>query len=300
MVTLMTRRLPWLALLAPLALAAGCDDQNLTWPVAATYEAAAPAPLACIPNLDGAIEAYEMAPTLNQLATYRVSPPLPTESQEGRPVDLAGTVDDSGRRIWDWSAADPSDRNADLEAEPLAGRWYAASFPGGEFVLPADAAGHLEGVYSHDEAALKLYGVASALADPPEGRTLLVYQEPVVFLPFPLTLGQSWTQTGIVRNGTLQGLSPWSQDDLYESTVDAAGELRLPDFTFTQALRLYTKVTVKPKAGNREGYVQHQYSFVFECFGEVARATSPLVYDSASDPGKDFPVAREVRRLGWF
>jgi len=278
----------------------GCDDENLTWPDAGSYESSAQAPLACIPNLDGQVEAYEMAPTLNQLASYRVSPQLPADSQDGRLVDLLGTVDDTGRRIWDWSAADSSDRNADLAATPLAGKWYADSFPGGEFTLPADAGGRLETVYSHGEDALRVYGVASTEPDPPEGRTLLVYETPVVFLPFPLTLGQSWTQTGVVRNGTLQGLSPWSQDDVYEATVDAAGELRLPDFTFTQVLRLYTKVTIKPKAGARDGYTQHQYSYIFECFGEVARATSPLVYDPELDPGKDFSVAREVRRLGWF
>ncbi|TNF28931.1 MAG: hypothetical protein EP329_16885 [Deltaproteobacteria bacterium] len=287
--------------LAALALAlVACDDTNLTWPDAGSYESTAPAPLACIPNLDGAIEAYEMAPTLNQLASYRVSPQLPVDSQEGRLVDLVGTVDDAGRRLWDWSAPDSSDRVADLEAEPLADRWYASEFPGGEFVLATDAGGRLEAVYSHDESGLMLYGLASSEPDPPEGRTLLVYEDPVVFIPFPLSLGQSWTQTGVIRNGTLQGLTPWSEDDVYESSVDAAGELRLPDFTFTQALRLYTKVTVKPKAGARDGYTQHQYSFLFECFGEVARAVSPLVYDAEQDPGKDFSVAHEVRRLGWF
>ena len=295
----MTKRLIFLAFSSLAALSA-CDGSNETWPQTPTYASTGPAPLACIPNLDGAIEAYEMAPTLNQLATYRVSPPLPADATTGRAVDLVGSVDDSGRRIWDWSAADPSDRNADLEAEPLAGKWYAPDFPGGDFVLAADAGDRLEAVYSHDDQGLILYGVASTDPNPPEGQTLLVYQEPIVFLPFPLTLGKAWTQTGIVRNGVLQGLSPWSQDDTYEVTVDASGELRLPDFTFTQVLRVYTKVTVKPKAGARQGYVQHQYSYLFECFGEVARATSPLVYDAAADPGKDFSVAHEVRRLGWF
>lgn len=289
-----------IAALTLASLTVGCDDTNLTWPDAGSYESSAPAPLACIPNLDGAIEAYEMTPTLNQLASYRVSPPLPADSQDGRLVDLAGTVDDSGRRVWDWSAPDPSDRNADISGRPLTDQWYAESFPAGEFTLAADASGRLEGVYSHDEDGLRLHGIASAEPDPPEGRTLLVYEEPVIFLPFPLTLGKSWTQTGVVRDGTLQGLSPWSQDDVYESTIDASGELRLPDFTFTQVLRLYTKVTVKPKAGARDGYTQHQYSFLFECFGEVARVVSPLVYDADRDPGKDFSVAHEVRRLGWF
>jgi hypothetical protein len=155
-------------------------------------------------------------------------------------------------------------------------------------------------VYSQDERALRLHGVASVLESPPEGQTLLVYDQPIDFFPFPLILGKTWTQTGVVTNGILQGLSPWSQDDLYEVEVDAAGELRLPDFTFTQVLRISTKVTVMPKAGTAEGYSQRQVSFVFECFGEVGRASSLLFRDPALDPGKNFTVAREVRRLGWF
>ncbi len=290
------------SLLATLALVplASCEDGNLSYPSQPDYEGLAPEPLACVPNLDGVIESHELAPTLNQLAAYRVSPPLPIDSAAGRPVDLLGTVTDDGRRVWDWSATDSSDRNASLIAEPLVDQWYVAHFPAGAFAVPTDAAGTLQGIYSHDEQALVLHGVASTLEDPPVGKTLLIYQDPILFFPFPLTVGKSWSQTGVVRNGTLQGLSPWSQDDLYEVTVLDAGELRLPDFTFTQALRVYTKVTIQPKAGSREGYVQHQHSFVFECFGEVARAASPFVFDPADDPGPDFTTAREVRRLGWF
>jgi hypothetical protein len=82
--------------------------------------------------------------------------------------------------------------------------------------------------------------------------------------------------------------------------VDSSGELRLPDFTFSQVLRVSTKVTIKPKAGSQQGYSQRQVSFLFECFGEVARATSMLFTDPSEDPGRDFVDAREIRRLGWF
>ena len=189
---------------------------------------------------------------------------------------------------------------AKIKAEPLENQWYANEFIGAQFALPSDLSGSLVGIYSHDEQALRLHGAASVEENPAEGKTLLVYEEPIEFFPFPLQLGKKWTQTGVVTNGTLQGLHPWSQEDVYEVEVDLAGELRLPDFTFEQVLRVSTKVSVKPKAGSQEGYTQRQVSFIFECFGEVARATSILFTDSANDPGKNFTDAREIRRLGWF
>ncbi len=281
-------------------LALGCDG-NLTQPAGpSTYTALAQEPLACLPNLDGRIEAHELAPTLQQLAAYRVTPPLGVPGAASYPVDLRGAIDSAGHRVWDWSQADSADQVASLSAEPVASQWYADQFPAGTFAVPSDAGLTLDGIYSHSDSGLLLHGIASRLQDPPEGRTLLVYSEPIVFFPFPFEVGSSWTALGEVRNGWLRGLHPWSQDDTYEVHVREAGELRLPDFTFGQALRVYTLVTVKPKAGTVAGYTQHQQSFVFECFGEVARATSALITDAAADPGELFDEAAEIRRLGWF
>ena len=286
--------------LLPFALFA-CGGDNQTFPTKhEPYDGGAAIPLSCLPNLDGVIDANELAPTLDQDASYIVSPPLPATATEGPYVNTAGSVNDEGRRIWDWSRDDPSNLVAKLRAVPLADQWYANRFPGGQFALPADLAGRLIGIYSHDDTALRLHGVASSEENPPEGQTLMIYEQPIDFFPFPLTVGKKWTQTGVVTNGTLQGLSPWSQEDVYEVDVDAAGELRLPDFTFKQVLRVSTLVTVKPKAGSKQGYSQRQVSFVFECFGEVARATSLLFADPAEDPGRDFTAAKETRRLGWF
>jgi len=73
--------------------------------------------------------------------------------------------------------------------------------------------------------------------------------------------------------------------------VDGAGELVLPDVTFTQALRVRTRTTIEPLVGQSTS--QRQVSFFFECFGEVARATSLV-----DEPLEDFQTALEVRRLG--
>lgn len=294
------RRNYLIPILLPVAMF-GCAADNQTLPTEhEPYDGGAAIPLACLPNLDGVVESHELAPTLSEDASYIVSPPLPADATQGTYVNTAGVVNNAGRRIWDWSKDDPSDLVAKIRAEPLESQWYANAFIGADFALPSDLSGSLVGIYSHDDQALRLHGLASTEENPPEGKTLLIYEQPVDFFPFPLQLGKKWSQTGIVTNGTLRGLTPWSQEDVYEVEVDAAGELRLPDFTFEQVLRVSTLVTVKPKAGSQEGYSVRQVSFVFECFGEVARASSLLFTDPATDPGKDFTNARETRRLGWF
>jgi hypothetical protein len=100
----------------------------------------------------------------------------------------------------------------------------------------------------------------------------------------------AWTSTGVVMNGTLRGL-PYAGQDTYELTDDATGELVLPDLTFEQAHRVRSKVTVAPSAGAT--ITTKQVSFFFECFGEVARATS-----QPNETQDDFTTAAEVRRFG--
>jgi hypothetical protein len=279
-------------------LAAACGE-NLTHPLPA-YEGGPVTTLPCLPDLDGSVVAAELAPSLSVTASYIVTPYLPVTATEGRSVDVVGRVGGDGRRVWDWSGIDTDAVVGTLAAAPLSTQWYVAHFPEGEYSVPMDFAGRLHAVYSHDEDGLWLHGTASAEADPTEGKTLLVYSEPVQLFPFPFVVGSSWTEVGEIRNGTIQGLTPWSQDDTYEVEVDAAGELVLPDFTFTQALRVRTRVSLAPKTGTTQPTVQRQASFVCECFGEVARATSLVAFPPQPDPPEDFTQALEIRKLGWF
>ncbi len=241
-------------------------------------------PLACVPNLDGKIEAREMAPTLGATAHFLVSP----DGKE-RTVDLVGRID-AGRRLWDWSRGESSDQLAALAASKLAGKWYAESFPADVFVAPLDAGATTEGVYRHTPDALLLLGVASTKQDPAEGRTLLVYDAPVQLYRFPLETGANWISSGTTRDAMLRGL-PYAGRDTYDVRVDAAGDLALPDLEFTQALRVRMHITLEPAVG--VSVSRRQVSFVSECFGEVARATSRLGEDA-----EDFTIAAEVRRLG--
>ncbi|MFB6263661.1 MAG: hypothetical protein ABEL76_08580, partial [Bradymonadaceae bacterium] len=75
--------------------------------------------------------------------------------------------------------------------------------------------------------------------------------------------------------------------------VVASGAMKLPDLTFDQVHRVDTEVVTQPAAG--KSTARRQVSFLAECAGEVARATSPTLEDGT--PPKNFERASEVRRL---
>jgi len=262
-----------------------CGDGVAPPEARAPYEPAPLAPLDCVPDLDGRIDADELAPAFGVGATYLVS-----AAGETRAVDLDGTVDVEGRRAWDLTAS-PDDAVLTIAAAPLSGRWYAASFPGADFVTPFDAAGRVEAVYHHDDDGLWLHGLASATEAPDEGTTLLVYGAPIALFRFPIEPGASWISTGEVRNGTIRGL-PYAGRDVYSAEVFAAGTLALPDLRFTQAHAVRFQVTAQPAVG--QSVSRRQTSFLFECFGEVARVTS-----QDGETEDDFTTAAELRRLGF-
>jgi hypothetical protein len=272
-------------ILGGLALVASCSDNSTFLPENAAYTLDGQAPLSCVPNLDGVITSSELQAAIGAVETYLVSPSGKTE-----PVDLDGALDSSGQRVWNWSTSLATDQSFVLTPKALGSQWYASSFPSGQFVLPYDAADTVEAVYIHDDQAIRLLGIASTQENPAAGKTLLVYGTPVVLYQFPLQVGASWMSSGTSTKATLRGL-PYAGTDTYATQVDASGVMELPDFTFTQVLRVRTLVTIAPVAG--ETTTQRQVSFLFECFGEVARATSQL-----NEPNADFTTAAEIRRLG--
>lgn len=277
-------------MLFSVALLLGACGDNRTFPMREPYRPGEPGPLDCVPNLDGRIDAEELAPALGVRVGLLVSP-AGTE----RMVDLVGAVIDE-RRVWDLSLDYADDQLARLSASALEEHWFADDFAvvtaglGGEtFVSPVDAGARVLGVYHHDAQALSLLGTASAVMDPPEGRTLLVYEAPVALYRFPIAAGAEHVSVGEVRGGIFRGL-PYAGRDTYEVRAVAAGRLELPDLSFTQAQRVDVRVTVAPAAGATT--TQRQTSFLFECFGEVARATSAVGESNA-----DFTAAAELRRL---
>jgi hypothetical protein len=272
-----------LALAALLPLAA-CED-NLTHPDRADYTGEDGTPFECLPNLDGRIDSSEMRAAFGVSVAYLINP-AGTE----RTVDVAGAVDPSGHYLWDWASDFVDDAVLRVSAAELHDQWYAGSFPDGQFVVPLDAAGTADSIYRRDDEALWLLGMASTQADPPEGRTLLVYDAPVAVFRFPIEPDRTWISVGEVRDGLYRGL-PYAGRDTYEASVDGAGRLLLPDLEFTHAMRVRTRVTAEPSVGVPTS--RRQVSFLFECFGEVARATS-----RADEPAEDFTTATEWRRFG--
>ncbi len=242
-------------------------------------------PLGCVPDLDGRIEARELMPAFGIGASFLLSP-----AGESREVDLSGVLDADGTLLWDLGSDYASDRVARFTATTLEGKWYAASFPSGQFTVADDPSGTLDSIYRLDEAGLYLLGFASAQMDPPEGQTLWVYETPIVVFQLPLEPGRTWITASEVRNATVRGL-PYAGRDTYESRVVAAGELTLPDLTFQQAMRVSTRVTISPSAGAT--LERRQSSWLFECFGEVARVVA-----ADGEPSDDFTSAASMRRFG--
>jgi hypothetical protein len=267
-----------------LLLAAACGE-NQTYPDRKAYEAPPGMPLSCLPNLDGVLEDRELKAAVGVTESLLVSP-----SGVQRAVNLSGTQDADGHRVWDLAADYADDQVAKLAAADLAGQWFQSAFPQGQYVVPIDAGGTVLGVYSDDGSNLLLHGVASAKENPPEGKTLLAYQLPIALYRYPLQVGKSWVSAGEVRNATLRGL-PYAGRDTYEVSIDAAGRLELPDLTFTQVLRARTHITIEPVAGPTVS--RRQVSWLFECFGEVARAVS-----LDNETQDDFTTTSELRRLG--
>lgn len=268
--------------LALLLLLSACGP-NRTFPLAEPDAPGAEERFACLPNLDGVLEAGELPIALGEEARYLVNPVgVP------RAVDVEGRVDEAGRRTWDLGTDFADDRIVAVGPAPLRDQWFAAEFPRADYVAPVDLEGAILGVYHLDERGLWLHGVASAEPDPPEGRTLLPYAEPVLLFRLPIEGADRWVAVGETIEGTARGLA-YRGTDTYAVEVVGAGRLDLPDWSFGQAWRVDQTVTVAPAIG---APVERRItSFLFECFGEVARAEGPA---GATSPPTD---AVELRRV---
>jgi hypothetical protein len=279
-------------LLLPIAiLVAACGD-NLTHPPDrdagdSTSSGTGGSAFTCLPNLDGKIDAVELGAAFDVAVNYVVSP-----VGEDRTVNLAGKSDGKGGVAWDFSPDFATDKSLVLEATKVAGKWYASSFPDGDFASPVDTVGEIYGVYSATDKAISLLGIASVVEKPKKGKTLLVYATPIDVYRFPLAPGSSWSTTADTVMGAMINGLPYTSTDTYDVKDAAIGSLVLHDLTFEQVHKIETKVTLAPKIGGA-AQTTWQVGFVSECFGEVARATSHIGEKTA-----DFTKAAEVRHLG--
>ncbi len=230
----------------------------------------------CTPNHDGVLTRDEFPLEPGRTATYRVG--LDVE------VNTAGLAGPNQSRVWDFSAALSGDRDVDSELQAIDGTWWASSFVGATYSTKLSETEDLHGVFELTDDGLLLRGVVSPLGG--ATRTELVYDPPVVVLPFPMQASNSWSTTTTI-SGVAQGV-PSVYTEEYNSVVDAHGELATPFGTFpVQRVRIDLTRTIGALITTKRSF-----SFVSECFTSVATVTSN---DYETDI--EFERAAELRRL---
>jgi hypothetical protein len=227
----------------------------------------------CVPDRDGAITAEELPVALGATAAYYASKDVP--------VVLAG-------ENWDLSEERAADEVIALGPVALGSQWYAAEFPGAEFVV--DAGSGLDGVFHQDAEALWLHGTASQEPAPAAGKTLVRYAAPIAVLRFPLVDGDAHGATGQISDGVVVGL-PFVGTDQLDVEVAGSGRIDLPYVRFSPVLRVRTNLVRTPSTGSPV-VGRRSTIFLFECFGEVARADS-----RPDEPNPDFTTAASLRRF---
>jgi len=228
----------------------------------------------CVPNRDGVIDASELPIAVGATLTYYAG------TNRSLTQTLAG-----GR--WDLSEERPDDTVVALGPVALRDQWYAGICASGQFVV--DAGNGLDGVYHQDAQALWLDGTASREEAPAGGKTLIVYPEPLAVLRFPITVGDMFAQTVALTDVTINGL-PFNGTDELDVHVADSGHLEVPYVDFSPTLRVQTHVTRRPTSGGMTG--RRQTLWMFECFGEVARAES-----NPDETNADFTNAAYLRRF---
>ena len=256
---------------AAIAFGAGCSE-NLT----PASEPEPGAEFSCLPNLDGAVESREFPVLIGGIGQYTWANNVAVELSPGA---------ESG-----WEFSQPAPSEASIAIEAISEKWYAGQFPGAQFAIAQRPDRALDGVYSIDEQALWLHGVASPIDEGADGRTALPYTEPVPVIRFPLSNTSQWQALGTIETGELDGL-PYVGTDRYQFAALGAGSLGIPGVEFAPAIRLSTAVSIAPAVGG-EVVVSRQDSFIFECFGEVVRTVS-----RSNETDRDYSEADLLVRL---
>ncbi len=225
----------------------------------------------CIPNRDGMITADELPIALGATVPYYVG--------TNRTIAQTGEA-------WDFSAELPDDDVIALGPTALEDQWYAPSFPSGQFVV--DAGNGLDGIYHQDAQALWLDGTASS-DSAMTSRTLIAYPQPIAVLRFPAAEGDAYMTRATLAGATITGLPFNGSDDVSVSIV-GEGLLAVPYVELSPVLRVTVSAVRSPTSGPTTS--RRTTLFLFECFGEVARAES-----KADEPSADFTFAAYFRRF---
>jgi hypothetical protein len=235
----------------------------------------APSPVlpSCVPNRTGGITADELPIAIGATLSYYAS--------ANQMVDQ-----DATDGVWDLSEERAGDDVIALGPVALRDQWFASMFPTGQFVV--DAGSGQGGIYHQDDRALWLDGIASHDEAPAAGKTLIIYPTPLATLRFPVQVGDAFTTTVPIM-ATINGLPLNGTDELSVEVADAA-ELEVPYVNFDPALRVRTQAVRRPSTGGSTS--RRTTIYLFECFGEVARAES-----KTDETNPDFATAAYVRRF---
>jgi len=230
------------------------------------------------PNNDGVITQEEVPLAAGLHANFSAAASVP--------VDTVGKVQADGSHIWDLSPMITGQKDELVETLPIAGKWFAATFPGATYASRLSSTADLLGVFEVATGALLLRGVVS----PTDGAmaTSLVYTTPIKVLSFPIKAGATWTTSSQIT-GKAQGTTiAVFYADTYDSTVDAHGTMKTPFATFP-VLRIQVN-----RLSNLGGLFtkSHRFVFVTECFGTVATMVS-----KDNETVDEFTTAAEVSRL---
>jgi hypothetical protein len=202
------------------------------------------------------------------------------------PVDTVGKVGLGGEHVWDLSGMITGQADEKVETLPVAGQWFAASFPGATYCSRLSSTADLLGVFESSAGALLLRGVAS----PADGAsaTMLVYTTPIKVLVFPVKEGATWSTLSAVT-GKAQGITiAGIYNEQYDSKVDAHGTMKTPFATFPVVRMRVNRIAFL----NGITTTSHRFVFVTECFGTVATMVS-----NNGETVDEFTTAAEVSRL---
>lgn len=266
--------------LSLLALAAGgCFGSNALPDGGsdAAYGAAPDLGPLCTGNNDGVIARDELQFPVGLGVNYLSNPAGTTVA-----VSPDGTMTAAGVR---WDLTSTAGDVHKLTLESVADKWFGASFPGASYATVTDLASNTLGVFRVTNDTLEILGYASVTPN----QTLLVYDQPIASLKFPVTAGQSWVTSAHIVNGTLNGM-PYAGLDTYRISVDARGTAALPFLDFGNTLRVHVDLTQTVPGGI--SVTRIQYLFFHECYGELGRMVS-----SPNEPNESFADAAEFRRL---
>ncbi|MEP7120749.1 MAG: hypothetical protein ABJE95_07565 [Byssovorax sp.] len=202
------------------------------------------------------------------------------------PVDTVGKVQADGSHLWDLSAMISGEAPELVTTLPIAGQWFAASFPNATYASRLSSTADLLGIFEVAAGSLLLRGVASP-SDGPKA-TNLVYTTPIKVLVFPIKSGDTWTTLSAVT-GKVQGITVGGiYNEQYDSKVDATGIMKTPFASFPVLRIRVNRVAFL----NGITTTSHRFVFVTECFGTVATMVS-----KDSEQTDEFTTAAEVSRL---